>query len=158
MATILVLIFISAVAMACILLQKERHFDIPGSKPIPPQQKKTYVRVLDNNIRGKNTVIPDNTPLHVKRGWEQHGNTYRGYYRTRYGAWRGEIRKVGDIFKVLIFKPPIDQLEKHSRYACIREVSNGKYRIDLHKNPKDKDIGAIIFYVENLIVQSYQMT
>ena len=70
----------------------------PVIKVIRPQQSKPRV------------IQPDNTPLYAKRGWAKKGNTYHGYYRTVNGAWRGEITRRGDRFKVFIFKPPVEQI------------------------------------------------
>lgn len=105
----------------------------------------------------RNAVKPDNTPLHVKRGWIEKGNLYRGYYRTKYGAWRGEIERRGDKFRVFIFKPPQNQIKKHSRWACFHLVRGNKWRIDLAVNPKDRDVGAIIFYVEKVVSESFRL-
>ena len=104
-----------------------------------------------------NTVKPDNTPLHLKRGWTRRGNHYQGFYRTRYGAWRGEIERRGDKFKVQIIKPPTEQIRKHPRWPCFHEETGGRWRIDLAVNPKDGDVGAIIFYVEKVIVDSFRL-
>lgn len=100
-------------------------------------------------------VKPDNTPLYIKRGWGQNANSYHGYYRTLYGAWRGEIIRRGDKFNVFIFDPPINQVRNHTRWSCFHQEQNDKWRIDLARNPKDGDIGSVIFYVEELIIESY---
>ena len=113
------------------------------------------VKVIRSKQSNTRAVKPDNTPLYVKRGWTINGNTYHGYYRTVYGAWRGEIIRRGDKFYVYIFKPPVEQIKKHSRWACFHGGKNDKWRIDLAKNPKDGDISAIIFYVERIILESF---
>ena len=46
------------------------------------------VRVVSLSLYNPKSVKPDNTPLHVKREWVQKRNSYEGYYRTRYGAWK----------------------------------------------------------------------
>ena len=115
----------------------------PVVKVIRPQQSKQRV------------VQPDNTPLYVKRGWTMNGNAYLGYYRTLHGAWRGEIIRRGDSFKVCIFKPPVEQIKKHPRWPCFHQEKNNKWRIDLARNPNDGDISAIIFYVERIIIESF---
>jgi len=98
----------------------------------------------------------DNTPLHIKRGWTSKKNKHEGYYRTSYGAWKGEIILKGDKFEVFIFKPPTDQLKKHSRWACLKKVKSNKYQIKLAVQPIEKDIGAIIYYVEKVIIESFR--
>jgi hypothetical protein len=104
-----------------------------------------------------NTVRPDNTPLHQKRGWIRRSNIYQGYFRTRYGAWRGEIERHGDKFKVFIYSPPREQLSKHSRWQCFHQEGRDKWRIHLAVNPKDGDVGAIVFFVEKLVIDSFRL-
>ena len=117
--------------------------------------KRPVVKVIRSPVLTRRAVKPDNTPLYLKRGWTTNRNRYQGYYRTTYGAWRGEINRRGDKFNVFIFKPPIEQIKKHSRWPCFHKVKNDKWRIDLAKNPKDGDPSAIIFYVERIVVESF---
>lgn len=119
--------------------------------------RKPAVKVIQaQRLKKINIVRPDNTPLYLKRGWAVKRNKYHGYYRTPYGAWRGEIFRRGDKFNVLIFKPPLDKIKKHSRWPCFHKEKMNKWRIDLAKNPRDGDISAIIFYVERLIIESFR--
>ena len=116
---------------------------------------KPVVKVIGPQALTRGAIKPDNTPLYVKRGWTGRMNEYQGYYRTPYGAWRGEIVRRGDKFNVFIFKPPIDQVKKHSRWACFHKERKDRWRIDLAKNPKDGDLSAIVFYVERIIFESF---
>jgi hypothetical protein len=117
--------------------------------------RKPVVKVIRPQQPNPRVVKPDNIPLYVKRGWAKNGNTYHGYYRTRYGAFRGEITRRGDKFNVFIFKPPVEQIKKHSRWPCFHQGKNDQWRIALAKNPTDGDISAIIFYVERIIIESF---
>ena len=121
-------------------------------KPRPAKVALSPPRSLDHRA-----VRPDNTPLYLRRGWSKNGQRYQGYYRTKHGAWRGEIERRGDKFRVLIFRPPKEQIIKHPRWPCFHEEGNGKWRIDLAVNPTDGDVGAIIFYVERVIVESFRL-
>lgn len=123
---------------------------VPKVKPkMPPSRSQ--------NTSGKQFVLIQDPSLFVQRGWVQNGNTYKGYYRTPYGAWRGEIIRRGHKFRVFIIDPPILQLKKHPEKApCIHIVNRRKAEVDLHKQPRDHDVGAIILYVETLIVESFQ--
>ncbi len=120
-------------------------------------QRKRVIRVVPSKKFSRRTVMPDNTPLHVKRGWKKKGNVYHGYYRTKYGAWKGSIERRGDKFGVLIHNPPKEQIEKHPRWACFHEKRGGWWGINLAINPKDRDVGAIIFYVEKVINDSFRL-
>lgn len=117
--------------------------------------KKPIVKVIRAPVFNRRAVKPDNTPLYLKRGWKTNRNKYQGYYRTIYGAWRGEIIRRGDVFNVFIFKPPLEQIKKHPRWPCFHRQRKDRWRIDLAKIPKDKDLSAIIFYVESIIFESF---
>ena len=117
--------------------------------------RKPVVKVIRSQSTRTKVVKPDNTPLCIQRGWALRKNTYHGYYRTKYGAWQGEIVRRGDKFNVYIHNPPLERIKSHSRWPCFHEGKNGKWRIHLAKNPKDGDISAIIFYVERIILESF---
>ena len=123
--------------------------DTPKNKP--------FVQVRDVSQAEKNMVARDNTPLFIRRGWKQSGNTYSGYYRTEFGAWNGSIERRGDKYKVYIYNPPRRQLKLHSRWVCLHKAEGNKWRVDLAKAPRDGDVGAIVFYVETLIKQSFKL-
>jgi hypothetical protein len=129
---------------------------VPSVLPVPPVPP-VKVALAPPRTLTHNTVKPDNTPLHLKRGWTRRGNFYQGFYRTKYGAWQGVIGRRGDKFKVYIFSPPTEQISKHPRWPCFHEEAGGRWRIDLAVNPHDGDVGAIIFYVEKVIVDSFRL-
>ena len=122
----------------------------------PVNRVKPFICVVPNSKCSDKMVTPDDTPLHLRRGWKKELRTYTGYYRTKYGAWKGKIVKRGDIFNVYIFDPPEEKLKNHSRWICFHHVKGKKWKIHLAINPKDKDIGAIIYYVENTIIESFK--
>jgi hypothetical protein len=124
---------------------------------IGKKERRPVVRVATSRKASVKAIRPDNTPLHVKRGWAKKGNTHHGYYRTKHGAWRGKIERRGDKFRVLIQNPPKEKMKKHSRRACFHAVKGGWWRIDLAVNPKDGDVGSIIFYVEKVINESFSL-
>jgi hypothetical protein len=125
-------------------------------KPVTTKNRPTRLRSVSDRNRPNKVVVTDD-PLYVKRGWSTKGNTHSGYFRTKYGAWKGNIVRRGDKFDVNIFSPPKDHLEKHPKWVCFTPNGRGKYNIHLHTNPNDRDIGAIIFYVEKIINESFQM-
>ena len=119
-------------------------------------RKKPFIKSMNSNRSNRSIVAPDNTPLLLKRGWIQKAGGYFGYYRTMYGAWKGEVRKSGDIFKVYIYDPPTEKLENHKRWICFHHEKGNRWRIKLAINPTDNDVGAIISYVESIIIQSFE--
>ena len=134
------------------------HWRVLPRNVSPLAQAGKRVRAAPTNI-----VAHDNTPLHVKRGWRREpGNVlraeYRGYYRTKHGAWKGKIRRRGDIFRVYILNPPIRELKNHSRGICFYIRENGWYEIELALQPKDRRIDGVIFSIERIIYESFQMS
>ena len=124
-----------------------------------PEAKLTRTTPISSSQTGnpKDFVLIQDPSLFVQRGWVQNGNTYRGYYRTPYGAWKGEIVRRGHKFQVFVIDPPILQLKKHpEKYLCVHEVNKTRAEVDLHKQPKNNDVGAVILYIETLIVESFQ--
>ena len=74
------------------------------------------------------------------------------------GVWVGK-QKRGGRFDVEIFDAPVKQLKHSGRWMCFHRLHSGDkgdYKIALAHNPKDKDPGAIIYYVEYLIVQGFR--
>lgn len=100
----------------------------------------------------------DTTSLAERRGWTTHGNVFTGYFRIKYGAWRGSIEQRGDVFEVFIYGAPTEMLQKHGHWACFHKFPNAgsdDYRIHLSRNPKDKKIDGIIFNIERILLESY---
>ncbi len=124
-----------------------------------PQAKVTRTTHMSSSQTGnpKGFVLIQDPSLFVQRGWVQNGNTYRGYYRTPYGAWKGEIVRRGHKLRVFVIDPPILQLKKHpEKSPCVHIVNKRRAEVDLHKQPKNNDVGAVILYIETLIVESFQ--
>jgi hypothetical protein len=148
-----IIFLIIVIIMAIFAFKRVKDEHSPRQKIV---QKKPFVYVVPATPNISNKVDPDNTPLLLRRGWKQEGNRFSGYYRTRYGAWKGLVEPKGDIFKVFIFYPPTEKLKHHPRWICMHHCSGSKWRIDLAINPKDRDVGAIIFFVENMIIDSFK--
>lgn len=127
--------------------------DLFGQQPV--QRKAKPVRL--SMPTGGKTVLLDNTPLHSKRGWTVSGKTAEGYYRTRYGAWKGTIERKGDKFRVYILDPPMTEIEYHERRVCFYKRGGGKWEINLALHPKDRSIDSVIWYVERVIYESYDL-
>ncbi|MGH1419405.1 MAG: hypothetical protein ACRBCJ_11160 [Hyphomicrobiaceae bacterium] len=107
-------------------------------------------KVVRNGVRH---VRRDTTPLFQQRGWKQSGNKWRGSYSTSFGTWDGKIEKHGDVFDVMIKKPPA-QIQNHSKWQCFSKRKNGWFNIHLHDNPVDGDVSAVILYVERMLTEA----
>ena len=129
----------------------------PGSNPTVRGVRvhaPTPRNVVRHNVR---RVERATTSLVQERGWRCKGNAYRGSYACRYGTWEGLIEQRGDIFNVLIYKPP-REITHHNKFVCFHRRQNGWWAIHLHHNPRDHDVGAIIGYVERLLVEAIGAT
>ncbi len=132
--------------------------DKPQDEPKPKAVHTTsQPRINRSSTHGQGFLLVEDPSLFVQRGWIQNGDTYKGYYRTNYGAWKGEIIRRGDKYKVYVINPPITQLKKHpEKSPCVHLINSKRAEVDLHTQPKNKDVGAIILYVEKLIVESFR--
>jgi hypothetical protein len=89
-----------------------------------------------------------------KNGWVREKNEYKGYFKTRYGKWRGLIREVftGEYF-VYIFNPPM-VLEDSTHWECF--IYKGKETYLVHFSQKPRDVSSAIMAVEEVISESFE--
>ena len=98
-------------------------------------------------------------PYHVEQGWQRSGGgllsnlKLKGYYRTRYGSFRGEI-KLGSSPSFYIFKPP-DELRDHSHWVCFSPRGGGRYSIHFVVRPRDVD--SAIMQIERMIHEAFRL-
>ncbi|MDD5697834.1 MAG: hypothetical protein PHH77_04380 [Victivallaceae bacterium] len=116
-------------------------------EPVNPQNK---TRIYT----GSNVVRRAETPYWEQRGWKKILGKYHGYYRTKYGSFRGEadVSSSGRI-ELFIFSPP-DCLRKHSHWPCFMKRPNGKFFIHNNKNGIF-DLSSGIMDVERIITESF---
>lgn len=107
-------------------------------------------KVVRNDVRH---VRRNTTPVAEQRGWKRSRNTWHGSYATSFGTWDGKIEKRGDVFNVLIKRPPT-QIQNHPKWQCFSKRQRGWFDIHLHDNPVDGDVSAIIIYVERLLTEA----
>jgi hypothetical protein len=89
-----------------------------------------------------------------ENGWRKVGNRYNGFFRTKYGTWRGIIiENYHNDHSFYIFTPP-DILRKSDHWECFTHKGNGLYSI--HFSRKPKDISSGILTVEQLITESFE--
>ncbi|MCH9808442.1 MAG: hypothetical protein K0U74_11970 [Alphaproteobacteria bacterium] len=124
----------------------------------PKHKRVKGVRVHDqmptNVVRnGIRRVKRDTTPLVELRGWSKSSNTWKGHYATHVGTWPGQIEQRGDVFRVLIHNPP-EQVRGHAKFGCFHKRKNGWWSIHLHTNPIDRDVSAVIGFVERILAES----
>jgi len=108
--------------------------------------------------QSKVRVGPSSTPYHVERGWTQKGRTYKGHFRTRFGAWPGKIVDYGGFHEVFIFKPPMKQIRNDPYHICFYRLSKDTYRINLALQPSDNEVSSIVLKVEAYLSHCFTKT
>jgi len=76
----------------------------------------------------------------------------RGYYRTRYGSFKGKITIQGFTSKFYIYDPP-SELRSYSHWSCFNIQPDGSYFVHFTTPPQDIDSG--IMMIERIIVEAY---
>jgi len=89
-----------------------------------------------------------------QRRWAKNGNTYTGYYRTPFGACRGQIdyRHKGQI-DFWIFGPP-DCLKNHSHARCFISKGKGVYYVHFAEPSLSVDDG--IRAIEKILLEAHR--
>jgi len=91
-----------------------------------------------------------------EQGWLDKGGGWFGsphlvgYYRTKFGSFKGEIIPASLSF--YIFKPP-KELKNHSHWACFSHRGGSKYSIHFAYLPRDIDSG--IMQVERILHEAF---
>jgi hypothetical protein len=95
-------------------------------------------------------------PYHEEQGWQHTNGLFSskltGYYRTRYGSFKGKI-ELGFNPSFYIHNPPAE-LRDHSHWICFSARSGGWYSIHFSTRPRDVDSG--IMTVERLITEAFE--
>jgi hypothetical protein len=98
-------------------------------------------------------VGPDRRPYWEQQRWQRNGHEYRGYYRTRYGAWDGAVvERAPGIVAFYIWNPPHEVLLGPHR-LCFRELGQGWYGV--HFRVWTSDVNSAILAVERTIEEAY---
>ncbi|TVM03339.1 MAG: hypothetical protein CV087_05590 [Candidatus Brocadia sp. WS118] len=99
-------------------------------------------------------VKANKLPFHRERGWKNNAGIYRGYFRCRFGAFKGEIEeRANEEYKFYILNPPTEVLIGAHK-ACFTSTGNGRFHIHFGINSNNLDSG--IMAVERLLSQSLQ--
>lgn len=109
-------------------------------------------------------VIDVRPSIHVRRepmsyakeqGWQKVGRRWEGYYRTRYGSFRGVIETplFSGQLAYFILNPP-EEILTGAHGACFREQAQNKFRIHFSYKPQDMDSG--IREIEQTIQASFE--
>jgi hypothetical protein len=93
-----------------------------------------------------------------QRGWRRafllSGSEWQGYYRTRFGSFKGRVA-ASNPPRFYIFKPP-ENLKRHSHWSCFTDQGgNGWYSVHFRRMPTDLDSG--VMEIERIIGESMKL-
>jgi len=79
---------------------------------------------------------------------------WQGYYRTRYGSFKGRVVASSASPLFYVYKPP-EKLRCHKHWSCFTDQTNGWYSIHFRRMPKDVDSG--VMEIERIICESMNL-
>ena len=112
-------------------------------------------KVIIRGIRSSRIVVQrQEKPYWEEKGWTKNNGDYWGYYKTKYGSWRGRIKELFlGSYEFIIFEPP-DYIKNFSHSSCFRFI--GENTVSVHFSRKPKDISAGIIEIERMIGEAYR--
>jgi hypothetical protein len=112
------------------------------------------------------TVRRDTRTYLEKQGWTltngSYPATWNGYYRTRFGSWRGMIKTTTPP-KYYIHNPPKGLKTRHSHKSCFHEapeIGGGWYWVHFSTalNPTPRDLDSGVIKLERILYEAYVLT
>ena len=95
-------------------------------------------------------------PYWQQRDWGKSGDKYYGYYRTKFGSFRGQARISPSGQTKLYIRNPPECLRKHNHWACFVKESNGWFFI--HNNDNGEfDLSSGILQIEQIITEAFKL-
>jgi hypothetical protein len=98
------------------------------------------------------------TPYIEQKGWRETGTSPRewhGYYRTRFGSYKGRIT-ASTPPQFYIYKPPEGLTTRHVHKFCFDRSPDGWCSVHFRVLPKDLDSGVI--KLERILCEAYLLT
>jgi hypothetical protein len=96
----------------------------------PPSQPIKAIQRSPNSHRIM--VRRQTVPYWKERGWSAKGEKYQGYYRTKFGSWKGrsDVGLLGHA-RMFIQNPP-SFLSHHPHWSCFLERPDGWFHVHVH--------------------------
>jgi hypothetical protein len=98
-------------------------------------------------------VQRDQRPYWEQRGWTSQGGEYLGYFRTRFGSWKGKAEASPSGRIDLFIQDPPDALKGHSHWVCFRSRLGGWFFI--HTNEPIEDLSSGILTIEKILTEAH---
>lgn len=93
-------------------------------------------------------------PYWKKRGWKRRNGNLEGYFRTKYGSFKGKVKSYRRNPTVYIYDPP-SVLKNHNHWACFQPRGEEVFEIHFSKQ-RAMDAGAAIESVEKIIKEAFE--
>jgi hypothetical protein len=93
-----------------------------------------------------------------QQGWRKaflhSGSEWQGYYRTRFGSFKGRV-VASNPPHFYLYKPPEALKLKHPHRACFSSQGNGWFSVHFRTVPRDIDSGAIA--IERILTECMRL-
>jgi hypothetical protein len=80
---------------------------------------------------------------------------WQGYYRTRYGSFKGRVVASASPPSFYVYKPPETLKLKHPHSACFNSQGNGWFSVHFKRPPGDPDSGVMA--IERILTESIRL-
>jgi hypothetical protein len=91
-----------------------------------------------------------------QQGWRRaflhSGSEWQGYYRTRFGSFKGRVAASNP--PRFYLKPP-EKLRRHSHWPCFSDQGNGWFSVHFYTIPKDISSGVIA--IERILTECMRL-
>lgn len=120
------------------------------------RQNALVTQAPKQRVSGK-LVQSDQRPYWVERGWSRRNGHYTGYFRTRYGSWKGKAKVYpGGDMKLFIHEPP-KVLHRHPHWVCFFQQPKDWYDIHIRGSARERDLSGAIMSVEQILTEAYAL-
>jgi hypothetical protein len=118
-------------------------------------------------LKSLKNLLPFGKPIAVKRssapyiektGWRETGTMpaeWHGYYRTRFGSYKGRIT-ASTPPQYYIYQPPEGLTTKHTHKNCFYLMRDNWCSVHFKIQPRDLDSGVI--KLERILCEAYLLT
>jgi hypothetical protein len=88
-------------------------------------------------------VPPKDRPIWVSKHWVPKGTQLHGFYRTRFGSFRGVIDRFDTLRPDFYVLNPPPELREHSHWPCFHKRGEGVFCVHFDPAPPNADAGIL---------------
>ncbi|MDD5599015.1 MAG: hypothetical protein PHV82_13790 [Victivallaceae bacterium] len=109
------------------------------------------------HAENKPAVVERNQePYWKQRGWGKSGDRFYGFFRTKFGSFRGQARISPSRQTKLYIRNPPECLKKHDHWACFVKENNGWFFIHNY-NDGEFDLSSGIIQIEQILTEAFNL-